>query len=110
MDPMIHALPLIAARLAALEGQVEELLKYQHRISSRTYSLESLQAEAAQADSTSDLKADAVSMHQRGALPKNIARRLGVNETMVRRWLSEAGLSANRRQEFRTCQGMDQSA
>lgn len=109
MDPMISALPMIAARLAALEGQVEELLKYQHRISSRTYSLESLQAEAAQADSTSDLKADAIALHERGTLPKNIARRLRVNETMVRRWLNEAGLIANRRNVFVTCRGMDQS-
>lgn len=101
---------LTATRLAALEAQVEDLLKHQHRISSRTYSLESLQAEAAQASSTSDLRAASVSQHERGALPKNIARRLGVNETMVRRWITDAGYIPNRREVFRTCQGMDQSA
>lgn len=112
MDPMISALPLIATRLAALEAQVEELLKNQHRISSRTYSLESLQAEAALADSTSDLKAEAIGMSERGAFPKTIARRLRVNETMVRRWLNEAGLTPRTHSEagvFRTCVGMDQS-
>lgn len=110
MDPMISALPLIATRLAALEAQVDELLKHQHRISSRTYSLEALQAEAAQADSTFDLRTASVDQHERGALPRNIARRLGVNETMVRRWITDAGYIPNRREAFSTCQGMDQSA
>ncbi|WP_158894552.1 MULTISPECIES: hypothetical protein [unclassified Pseudomonas] len=112
MDPMISALPLIAARLAALEAQVEELTRHQHRISSRTYSLENLQAQDVLSQASSDLKADALARHGRGALPKNIARAVGVTETIVRRWLKEAGLTPCNHSGsgvFRTCVGMDQS-